>query len=154
MDETKQIQRFYTAFTMGCNMIKNIEQQTSSLEYRKIWIDILNSFNAHKGELEHAIKNTGVKLKTGQTCMQKMATLMQKMKLKGNDDFELLMFGIEGMQMGMIGIFKFLYVYPTIDDELAKKIIEIYDIYERYFHLLVKRAKKYLEFDEYRSLND
>ena len=150
MDEIKLMKRFLASFKMGSEMIKNIEKNSKSLEYRKMWIDILNSFIEHEKSLTTVMEKLGVDTNVNLSCMQKMAICMQNMKLKGNDDFELMQFGIEGMEMGMVGIFKFLYVNSKFDRHFVSEVISIYEEYEKVFHQLVKRAKNVLDFDSKR----
>ena len=78
---------------------------------------------------------------------------MQKVKLCGNDDVELLLFGIEGMEMGMVGVFKFIHVNQQINEDFIIEAVSIYDEYERSLNRLLKKVKEILEFDALREKN-
>lgn len=151
MNEIKLMKRFLASVKMGNKIIKNIESKTSSLEIRKLWVDILNSFAVHENNIIEVMENLGVNTEVDLSMMQKMAICMQKMKLKGNDDVELLFFGIEGLEMGMVGTLKFIHVNEFINEDFISEAISIYDEYERSFNRVIKKAKEYLNLDYRRT---
>ncbi len=151
MNETKLMKRFLASVKMGNRIIRNIETRTSSLEIRKLWVDILNSFAVHENNIVTVMEKLDVNTDVDLSIMQKMAICMQKSKLKGNDDVELLLLGVEGLEMGMVGSLKFIHVNEAINEEFILEVIAIYDEYERSFNRVVKKIKEYLNLDYRRS---
>lgn len=151
MNEIKLMKRFLASVKMGNKIIKNIESKTFSLEIRKLWVDILNSFAVHENNIIEVMEKLGVDTEVDLSMMQKMAICMQKMKLKGNDDVELLFFGIEDLEMGMVGTLKFIHVNEFVNGDFISEAISIYDEYERSFNRVIKKAKEYLNLDYRRA---
>ena len=153
MNEIKLMKRFLASVKMGSKIIRNLERKTKSLEIRKLWVDILNNFAVHENSLIEVMEDIGVGTNVDLSLMQKMAICMQKVKLCGNDDVELLLFGIEGMEMGMVGVFKFIHVNQQINEDFIIEAVSIYDEYERSLNRLLKKVKEILEFDALREKN-
>lgn len=153
MNDAKAMQKFLSSVHMGSAVMRVLEKNTKDIASKKIFIDILHVFKGHENNLKSVMMDLSVDADVGLTCGGKMAVWMTKIKARTKDDFHIILFGIDAMEMGIKGALTFLYEHAKMNTDFLHAAVEVLEDYDNLLTRLKEHAHNYLKLETYHEHN-
>ncbi len=151
MNENRAMRKFLSSVHMGSAIIKELDRHSENLATKRIWMEILNSMADHENSLVNILRDLNVNTSVKLTCREKMSIWMTKMRMKMKDEFEIVLLGIEAIQMGITGALQFLYDHHRVNYKFINVAIEVVEDYDNFLTKLKLYAQDHLNVDKWKE---